>query len=49
MEKEMEFAVPFAGVLLLMFLYADFLVQFVWVIAWLAIKYKYVKSDVAQN
>ena len=45
----MEFAIPFAGALLLMFLYADFLVQLAWVVAWSAIRYRFVKSDVQQN
>ncbi len=49
MEKEMEFAVPFAGALLLMFLYADFFLQVAWIIAWSAIRYKFVKSNVQQN
>lgn len=49
MDKDIEFAVPFAGAVLLMFLYADILVQILWVAAWAAIRYKFVKSNVEQN
>ncbi|MBI2580052.1 MAG: hypothetical protein HYW27_04070 [Candidatus Aenigmarchaeota archaeon] len=54
MDKDLEFAVPFAGALLLMFLYVDFLVQVLWIAAWAAVRYKFrykfVKdSNVEQN
>ncbi|MDI6721181.1 MAG: hypothetical protein QMD85_02230 [Candidatus Aenigmarchaeota archaeon] len=50
MESSIEFAIPFAGILFLMFFYADFLVQVIWVAAWAIIRYKFVRdTDVAQN
>ena len=45
----MEFAVPFAGVILLMFLHADFFIQIIWIITWSVIRYKFVKTHVQQN
>jgi len=49
MDNQLEFAVPFAGALVLMFFYADYLVQLLWLALWVAVRYKFVRSRVEQN